>query len=70
MEPIFNFIDPSFQFLDGPIDDNVALLKRKVNELRKYYDQRSTLNMHHSETIIDLFRFCARTDKVFASARR
>ena len=51
MELIFNFNDLSFQLLDGPVDDNVALLIRKLAELRKYFDQRSTLNMHPSECI-------------------
>ena len=64
IEPIFNFIDVSFQLLDGPVDDNVALLIRKLTVLRKYYDEKATLNMHHSESIIDLFRFCARKDRI------
>ena len=28
IEPIFNFIDVSFQLLDGPFDDDVAILIR------------------------------------------
>ena len=68
IEPIFNFIDVSFQLLDGPFDDRVAILIRKLTALRKYYDQKSTLNMHHSECIIDLFRFCARKDRVLSQA--
>ena len=43
MEPIFNFIDLSFQLLDGPVDDKVASLIGKLNELRRYYDRKSTL---------------------------
>ena len=66
MEPIFNFIDVSFQLLDGPVDDKVASLIGKLNELRRYYDRKSTLNMHHSEMIIDLFRVCARKDRVLS----
>ena len=68
IEPIFNFIDVSFQLLDGPADKIVALLIKKITALRKYYDQKSTLNMHHSECIIDLFRFCARKDRVLLQA--
>ena len=68
MEPIFNFIDLSFQLLDSPPDDNVALLLRKLTELRQYFDRRSTLNVHHSEIIIGLCRFCARRDKVLSQA--
>ena len=59
MGPIFNFIDLSFQLIDGPVDEKVASLIKKLTELRRYYDQKSTLNMHHSETIIDLLRFYA-----------
>ena len=68
IERIFNVIDLSFQLLDGPVDDKVASLIRKLNELRRYYDRKSTLNMHHSETIIDLLRFCTRKDKVLSQA--
>jgi phosphoenolpyruvate carboxylase len=66
MEPIFNFIDLSFQLLDGPVDDKVPSLIRKLTELRRYYDRKSTLNMNHSETIIDLFRVCAKKYKVLS----
>ena len=40
IEPIFNFIDVSFQLFDGPVDQNVALLIKKLTILRKYYDQK------------------------------
>ena len=33
IEPIFNFIDLSFQCFFDPIDDNVATLFKKMNEL-------------------------------------
>ena len=68
IEPIFNFIDLSFQLLDGPVDDKVASLIGKLNNLRKYYDRKSTLNKHHIEAIINLFRFCARKDRVLSQA--
>jgi len=32
IEPIFNFIDLSFQLLDGPVDDKVASLIGTLNE--------------------------------------
>ena len=35
MEPIFNFIDLSFQRFDGPFNDNVTTLLKKLNELRR-----------------------------------
>ena len=56
------------QRLDGPIDNNFAILLKKLNELRQYYDRKSTLNVHHSEIIIDIFRFCARKDRVLSQA--
>ena len=49
MELIINFIDLSCQLLDGPLDDNVAILLRKLTELGRYYDRRSTLNVHHCD---------------------
>ena len=67
MEPIFNFIDISFQLIDSPVDEKVELL-RKLNALREYYDKKSTLNNSHSETIVDLFRVCARKDKILSQA--
>jgi hypothetical protein len=68
MEPIFNFIDLSFQLIDGPVDEKVEVLMRKLNILRDYYTKRSTLNNSHSEIIVDLFRVCARKDKILSQA--
>ena len=68
MEPIFNFIDISFQLIDGPVDEKVEVLLRKLNILRDYYTKRSTLNNSHSEIIVDLFRVCARKDKILSQA--
>ena len=39
-----------------------------MNELRKYYGRKSTLNQCHSESIVDIFRTCVRKDTVLASA--
>ena len=39
-----------------------------MNELRKYYDRKSTLNVHHSENIIDIFRFCVRNETILSAA--
>ena len=36
IEPIFNFIDISFQLIDSPVDDKVESLLRKLNVLREY----------------------------------
>ena len=72
-----NFVDVSFQLMAGPMDKNIAslLVKNKniasllvkMNELRKYYDRKSTLNCNHNENIIDLFRTCVRKDTVLSS---
>ena len=67
MEVIFNFIDLSFQMYDGSFDDNVATLLKKLNELRRYYDKKSTLNVHHREDVIDIFRFCVRKDMILSA---
>ena len=68
VEKIFNFIDLSFQLLDSPIDEKVDSLLRKLNALREYYNKKCTLNNSHSETIVDLFRVCARKDKILSHA--
>ena len=64
IEPIFNFIDVSFQLLNGPFEKTVALLNKQMVKLRNYYDRKATLNMAQSESIVDLFRFFARKDRV------
>ena len=68
MEPIFDFIDISFQLLNGPFDKAVALLNKKMSKLRKYYDEKGTLNMAQNENIVDLFRYCARKDRILSQA--
>ena len=68
MEVIVNFIDLSFQMYDGSFVDNIATLLKKLNELRRYYDRKSTLNIHHSGDIIDIFRFCVRKDTILFAA--
>ena len=49
MEPIFNFIDLSFQLFSGPIDGNVATLFKQINGLQRYILTVKQLNDHHSE---------------------
>ena len=61
-------MDITFQKMNGPMDTNVASLLKKINDLRRYYDKKSTLNCHHSEIIIDIFRTCVRKDMVLCSA--
>ena len=36
LELIFNFMDISFQLLDGPMDSNIANLLKRMNELRNF----------------------------------
>ena len=43
IKPIFNFIDISFQLLEGPFDKAVALLDKKLTKLRNYYNKTATL---------------------------
>ena len=68
IEPIFNFIDVSYQLLDVPFEKTVALLNKQMGKLRNYYNRKATLNMAQSESIVDLFRFCARKDSVLSKA--
>ena len=64
IEVIFNFMDLFFQLYDGPKDPIVASLLKKMVKLRKYYDKKATLNMYHSETIVEIFRYCVRKDPI------
>ena len=41
-EPIFNFIDVSFQLLDDPHDQSIALLIKNLMALRNYMIERYT----------------------------
>ena len=41
IETIFNFIDVSFQLLDGPFEKTVALLNKQMVKLRNYYDRKA-----------------------------
>ena len=68
IELIFNFMDLFFQLYDGPMDPIVANLSKKMNNLRRYYDKKATLNMHHSETIVEIFRYCVRKDLILSVA--
>ena len=70
LEPIFNFIDVTFQLLDGPFDKAVALLNKKMSKLRKYYDEKGTLNMAQNKSIVDLFRYCKKRQNFVASITR
>ena len=44
LELILNFIYIAFQHMEGPIVKNVASMLKKMNELKIYYDKKSTLN--------------------------
>ena len=39
-----------------------------MSKLRKYYDEKGTLNMAQNESIVDLFRYCARKDRILSQA--
>ena len=68
IEVIFNFMDLFFQLYDGPEHPIVASLLKKMVKLRKYYDKKATLNMYHSETIVEIFRYCVRKDPILSVA--
>ena len=68
IELIFNFMDLFFHLYNGPMDPIVANLSKKMNNLRRYYDKKATLNMHHSETIVEIFRYCVRKDLILSVA--
>ena len=46
----------------------VESLLRKLNALREYYDKNPLSTTVNSEIIVDLFRVCARKDKILSQA--
>ena len=50
------------------MDPIVASLLKKMYNLRRYYDKKATLNMHHSETVVEIFRYCVRKDLILSVA--
>ena len=39
-----------------------------MRDLCKYYDKKACLNLKHTDTIIDVFRFCIRKDQVLSKS--
>ena len=61
-------MDIFFQLYDRPMHPIVASLLKKMNNLHRVYDKKATLNMHHSETIVEMFRYCVRKDLILSVA--
>ena len=55
MEITFNYIDLSFQLFPSSSDETFKLVAQHLDDLRRYYDKKSFLNLNHSEKIIDIF---------------
>ena len=64
METMFNYIDLLFQLFLESSDETFTLVARHMNDLRKYYDKKSCLNLNHSEKVIDICRFCIIRDTI------
>ena len=62
MELMFNYMDLSFQLFPSSSDETFKIIAKNLNELQRYYDRKSCLNLGHSDKIIDIFRYCIRKD--------
>ena len=60
LERFFNFIDFLFQLSTEDLDESYKILQLYIDELKTFYDEKSSLNITHTEKLIDLFRtLCA-----------
>ena len=66
MEVVFNCIDLSFQLFPTSSDEAYRTHAKYLHSLWKYYDRKASLNPDHSESIIDIFRYCIRKDPYLA----
>ena len=66
MDVVFNYIDLSFQLLPATSDEAYKKHAKYLHTLLRYYDKKASLNMSHSEKIIDVFGYCIRKDPYLA----
>ena len=59
METTFNYVDLSFQLFPLSFDETFTLVARHLDELRRYYDEKSCFNLNHSKNIIDILDFAS-----------
>ena len=66
MALMFNYMDLFFQTQPTSNEESFKKAAAFMQKLRKYYDKNACLNAKHTESIIDVFRFCVRKDQALS----
>ena len=66
MALVFNYMDLFFQIQPNSTDESFKKAAVLMQNLRRYYDKKACLNTKHTESIIDVFRFCVRKDQLLS----
>ena len=57
-----------FQTHQSNTEESYKKAAKMMRELCRYYDKKACLNLKHTETIIDVFRFCIRKDQILSKS--
>jgi len=66
MALVFNYMDSFFQIQPKITEESFKKAAKMMDKLRRYYDKKACLNSIHTESIIDVFRFCVRKDQLLS----
>ena len=66
MALVFNYMDSFFQIQPNNTEESFKKAAALMQNLRRFYDKRACLNTKHTESIIDVFRFCVRKDQLLS----
>ena len=59
-------LDSFFQIQPNNTEESFKKAAALMQNLRRFYDKRACLNTKHTESIIDVFRFCVRKDQLLS----
>ena len=62
MPLVFKYMDLFFQTYPSNTEERYKKAAKMMKDLCKYYDKKACLNLKHTESIIDVFRFWIRKD--------
>ena len=66
MALVFNYMDSFFQIQPNSTEESYKKAAVMMKNLRRFYDKKACLNAKHTESIIDVFRFCIRKDQLLS----
>jgi hypothetical protein len=66
MALVFNYMDSFFQIQPNNTEESFKKAAALMQNLRRFYDKRACLNTKHTESIIDVFRYCVRKDQLLS----